>query len=268
METKEMTKEEVFEFLKDTKILCTSKEESIKVQVALFTFGIEWISRQKGIDEDKYLLFINNKLEIQHTSDIDFWMDDVNKRIEPNEILAIQIKEEKQEQLNKNDMETKEMTKEEVFVYLNDTKIICTSTEESAKVQEKLFEFGIEWKADGKRTIFGVYLFYIINNNLKCTDSIEEWMRVQKKRIEPNEILAIQIKEEKPKFDPKTLQPFDKVLVKDDTIWYARFLDMRGRGEGEYQTTSGELWVDCIPYNEETKYLHGTTEEAPEFYRI
>lgn len=90
-----MTKEEVFEFLKDTKILCTSKEESIKVQVALFAFGIEWISRKKGIDEDKYLLFINNKLEIQHTSDIDFWMDDVNKRIEPNEILAIQIKEEK-----------------------------------------------------------------------------------------------------------------------------------------------------------------------------
>ena len=105
MEKKEMTKEEVFEFLKDTKILCTSKEESIKIQVALFAFGIEWISGKKGIDEDKYLLFINNRLKIQHTSHIDSWMDDVNKRIEPNDILAITLKEEEKPKFDPNTLQ-------------------------------------------------------------------------------------------------------------------------------------------------------------------
>ena len=32
-------------------------------------------------------------------------------------------------------METKEMTQQEIFAYLNDTKILCTSREESKKVQ-------------------------------------------------------------------------------------------------------------------------------------
>ena len=26
-------------------------------------------------------------------------------------------------------------------------------------------------------------------------------------------------------------------------------------------------WKRCIPYNEDTKHLVGTTEEAPEYYR-
>lgn len=163
-------------------------------------------------------------------------------------------------------METKEMTKEEVFAYLNDTKILCTSVEETKQVQEKLFALGIEWVILGRKIDSHKYLLFIRGNKLEYTPDIHYWVKSDQKQIEPNEILAIQIKEEKPKFDPKTLKPFDKVLVKNSTIWYARFLDM-GR-EGEYQTTSGEFWVDCIPYNEETKHLHGTTEEAPEFYRI
>ena len=34
-------------------------------------------------------------------------------------------------------METKEMTQQEIFAYLNDTKILCTSKEESKKVQRQ-----------------------------------------------------------------------------------------------------------------------------------
>ena len=29
----------------------------------------------------------------------------------------------------------------------------------------------------------------------------------------------------------------------------------------------GQAWKCCIPYNDDTKHLVGTTEEAPEFYR-
>lgn len=184
------------------------------------------------------------------------------------------VTEEKQEveQLNKNDMETKEMTKEEVFVYLGNTKILCASTEETVKVQEKLFELGIVWMYDGQNVREDKYLLFINQKgNISYCSEIEFWMKDVNRRIEPSEILAIQIKEEKPKFDPKTLKAFDKVLVKNDTIWYARFYDMivyNMKGENEYHTTSGEVWIDCIPYNEDTMHLHGTTQDAPEFYRI
>ena len=181
------------------------------------------------------------------------------------------VTEEKQEveQLNKNDMETKVMTKKEVFAYLGSTKILCASTEETAKVQEKLFELGISWMYYGKNICKDKYLLYINKQgNINYSSDIDFWMKDVNRRIEPSEILAIQIKEEKPKFDPKTLIPFDKVLVRQGkhSEWLARFFDFCE--DDNYYTTSGSTWVMCIPYNEETKHLHGTAEEEPEFYNI
>lgn len=164
-------------------------------------------------------------------------------------------------------METKLMTKEEVLEYLNNSKIMCTSVEEAKIVQEKLFELGIEWLATGKTIALNTYLFHIINNYVKFTNDIEKWFRSENKRIEPIEILSIQIKEEeKPKFDPKVLLPFDKVLARNGSDrWHARFFDFYE--DGVFYTASGEIWDMCIPYNEETKHLHGATAEEPEFYR-
>lgn len=79
-----------------------------------------------------------------------------------------------------------------------------------------------------------------------------------------------------PKFDPKTLQPFDKVLVRNCTAdkWKcAHFSYMEPSFKGTIYVTSmlfrdRILYNDnCIPYNDETKHLVGTTDEAPEFYR-
>lgn len=164
------------------------------------------------------------------------------------------------------------MTKEEIFVYLSSTKILCTSTEETAEVQEKLFELGIQWMYDGRNVREDKYLLFINSKGCinYCSD-INTWMEDVNKRIEPSEILLLELKEEKPKFDPKTLQPFDKVLVRDCNTekWRARFFDRREEcGECEYGTTCNCFWAYCIPYNEETEYLHGTANEAPEFYRI
>ena len=79
-----------------------------------------------------------------------------------------------------------------------------------------------------------------------------------------------------PKFDPKTLQPFDKVLVRncDADKWKcAHFSYMEPSFMGTIYVTS-MLFRDrihyndnCIPYNDDTKHLVGTTDEAPEFYR-
>ena len=80
----------------------------------------------------------------------------------------------------------------------------------------------------------------------------------------------------KPKFDPKTLQPFDKVLVRNCTAdkWKcAHFSYIEPSFKGTIYVTSmlfrdRILYNDnCIPYNDDTKHLVGTTDEAPEFYR-
>ena len=74
----------------------------------------------------------------------------------------------------------------------------------------------------------------------------------------------------KPKFDPKTLQPFDKVLVKflKDDYWSCDlFSNITKDGKiYPYLCVSG-VYKYCIPYNDDTKHLVGTTDEAPEFYR-
>ena len=80
----------------------------------------------------------------------------------------------------------------------------------------------------------------------------------------------------KERFDPKTLQPFDKVLVRncDADKWKcAHFSYMEPSFMGTIYVTS-MLFRDrihyndnCIPYNDDTKHLVGTTDEAPEFYR-
>ena len=76
--------------------------------------------------------------------------------------------------------------------------------------------------------------------------------------------------DKKPKFDPKTLQPFDKVLVYDiyDTCegWACALFSHIRESDYPYSTSSGSFKV-CIPYNDETKHLLGTTDEAPEYYR-
>lgn len=149
-----------------------------------------------------------------------------------DELVAEEKKEV--EQLNQNSMETKVMTKEEVFAYLNKTKIICTSVEETAKVQKKLFELGITWAGDKIANTDDVvnedaFLLFVEDNNILFDADISYFMQDKSRKIEPSEILAIQIKEEKPKFDPQSLQPFDKVLVKDCAVatgvkeWVARF---------------------------------------------
>ena len=76
----------------------------------------------------------------------------------------------------------------------------------------------------------------------------------------------------KGRFDPKSLQPFDKVLVKNYNSCYWRCAFYSHQRETEesklyrYATTTGS-YICCIPYNDDTKHLVGTNKEAPEYYR-
>lgn len=69
----------------------------------------------------------------------------------------------------------------------------------------------------------------------------------------------------KEKFDPKTLQSFDKVLIKyEDNDWLCSFFSKHKDVINSYPIRT---CVYYIPYNNDTKHLVGTTDEAPEYYR-
>ena len=71
------------------------------------------------------------------------------------------------------------------------------------------------------------------------------------------------------KFDPKTFHPFDKVLVRTNHkgFWSC---DLYSHINYEYMANvvcAGDVWEMCIPYNDDTKHLLGTTDDCPEYYK-
>ena len=73
----------------------------------------------------------------------------------------------------------------------------------------------------------------------------------------------------KEKFDPKTLQPFDRVIASSycDDEWDCDIFSHINQEYSFPYVCIGQAWKCCIPYNDDTKHLVGTTEEAPEYYR-
>ena len=71
------------------------------------------------------------------------------------------------------------------------------------------------------------------------------------------------------KFDPKTFQPFDKVLAKDgfSSKWTCSFFSHMDNDVSFPVYCSGGYFKVCIPYNEETKHLVGTSDDCPEYYK-
>lgn len=75
----------------------------------------------------------------------------------------------------------------------------------------------------------------------------------------------------KPKFDPKTLKPFDKVIIRKAYVLYwscdlfsYNYIDFNGDNKS---VCIGDNYCYCIPYNDETKHLVGTKDEAPDYYK-
>ena len=72
----------------------------------------------------------------------------------------------------------------------------------------------------------------------------------------------------KEKFDPNTFQPFDRVLTHfDDERWDVNFYSYKNPSWPWPYTCMDKSYKYCIPYNDETKHLLGTTDEAPEYYK-
>lgn len=124
--------------------------------------------------------------------------------------------------------------------------------------------------------------YYVLND--MSTLKFEDWLSFEDKQIQPitetqQIILFDALLKENKRWDaekkmivdlkPKVeFKPFDKVLCrnsKDDT-WEADFFARLTRKEIDYTQSDkylcvGDLWMYCIPYNDSTKHLLGTTDE-------
>lgn len=114
-------------------------------------------------------------------------------------------------------MEKKKMTKEEAFEYLKNRKIYVNG--KSTEIQKKLFACGVQWKSGGTNICdYGNY--YVINSHgllTHCDGMRSYWECLINEEISAEEILAIEIQEEKPKYEEelaKMAQPIRDYMRK------------------------------------------------------
>lgn len=135
------------------------------------------------------------------------------------------------------------------------------------------------FKVDKKYKV-GDYLLYKDTNKVykisyeyTCEDDAYQMQIIVRNDFYP--ISVINIKENEldsnyellEKFPLDSLKPFDRVIVKDDNksnVWKCAFFSHL---HGLQVYADSGLWDMCVPYNDDTKHLIGTTDEAPEFYK-
>lgn len=119
------------------------------------------------------------------------------------------------------------------------------------------------------------YIFYNINNNDFCFDVLDTEIRDRNIHLATEEEKLIlfdalakkgkawdaekkQVVDLKPKVE---LKPFDKVLVRDfgSQAWQVSLFGYKD--SDSYYCCNGCGWNQCIPYNEKTAHLLGTTGE-------
>lgn len=93
-----------------------------------------------------------------------------------------------------------------------------------------------------------------LGSRFATTEEIEQWYRYR---------TTAKTKEE-PAFTIDDFKPFDKVLAKDNgpnSSWRADIFSNYERDPHPIYVCVAHCWRQCIPYNDETKHLLGTTEE-------
>lgn len=111
----------------------------------------------------------------------------------------------------------------------------------------------------------GKYLIEESKNNGTCFSS-ECLLFPSKDQRDWNKFSASWYK--KDKFDPKTLQPFDKVLCwnGNDCVWECDFFSYYKKNRLHPCVCINGSYIGVIPYNDETQKFVGTSKIVPEFY--
>ena len=174
-------------------------------------------------------------------------------------------------------------SKEVIDTLLTKRNEICPATKKQRDLLfQKIKDAGYKWNAETKT------LEKLIKPKFKIGDKIVNSFRKYMRDSSSQDIISkitddkyiftdgsyIFISEQdrwelvQDRFDPKTLKPFDRVLVRDcgNSIWGCSMFSHIVEDVFSYACFETR-WNRCIPYNDETKHLVGTTNEAPEFYR-
>lgn len=125
------------------------------------------------------------------------------------------------------------------------------------------------------------YKDFVVNNNVtsdivewtndtylkKATETQEKYIFDNLSKVRKLEALNTKKKEHIERFDINTLQPFDKVVVRNiDSTWTPHFFSERVT-LNQVSCIGDNGWYSmCVPYNEDTKELIGTCDQAPEKY--
>jgi hypothetical protein len=176
-------------------------------------------------------------------------------------------------------METKKMTLKEAQEFVKNTKYLVFTKEQSENLQTKLFGIGCRWLHSGKTICHTEHPFLTVDESLNIRYRKRQYYTYfeenKNRYIETHHILNMELEQEqpKPKFDPQTLQDFQKVLYRysNTDLWRLGFLEYYN------ETQNNKFWIigqdaypyeQCVPYNEETEKLKGTSKNAPEYYQI
>lgn len=88
-----MTKKDAIKFLSNTKVYVDGKSKEI--QEKLFELGFKWeYNYNKVVEIDRPFLFMDEDMDISHSSSMNHFKGAENKEIKAEEILAITIDEE------------------------------------------------------------------------------------------------------------------------------------------------------------------------------
>ena len=92
-----------------------------------------------------------------------------------------------------------------------------------------------------------------------------DWNKFVVSPFKDGDIITLEVS----KFDVNTLEPFDKILVRDSDYspWRCAFFDsIIDNREYKFRTTLS-VHSQCIPYNSNTRHLAGKKEHCPEYYK-
>ena len=116
------------------------------------------------------------------------------------------------------------------------------------------------------KVIGNVYYLYFFTKEGKLVDTGECTLFPSRTQRDWSKFERFWDKPKVEKFDPKTFQPFDKILARDyqDELWS---IELFSHKTGNIVRGLCHNWCYAIPFNENTKHLISTRDDCPDYYK-
>jgi hypothetical protein len=144
-------------------------------------------------------------------------------------------------------------------------------------------EAGYKWNADEKKLEKLIVPKFKVGDTIRSKNGLQTYKitgvtsEYYSSKIQGNDYVGVlPVKDQDDwmlvpnRFNPKTLKPFDRVLVSCNDEWFCDFFSHYDDAVNKFNCTctGGCPYEYCIPYNDDTKHLIGKSiEDTPEFYK-